>query len=141
MSGINLSSGKLKKKKGLGGKKPLSKQQYNKTLAYFQQKGVPLGFIEDSIIGKLDKYVTESEGRVTKTTDQIVRELGGYKRGMGYKTQMRNLKTGERETHYREIVENPRFNRNQKPGAFNQQYMRKVRPIGDSKKAPAGKVV
>tara|TARA_Y100001963_G_scaffold157872_1_gene255489 strand:- start:6128 stop:6505 length:378 start_codon:yes stop_codon:yes gene_type:complete len=51
MSGINLSKGKLKKKKGLGGKKPLSKQQYQKTLSYFISKGVPIGFIQDSIIG------------------------------------------------------------------------------------------
>ena len=51
MSGINLSQGKLKKKKGLGGKKPLSKQQYQKTLSYFISKGVPIGFIQDSIIG------------------------------------------------------------------------------------------
>ena len=55
---------KLKKKKGLGGKKPLSKQQYQKTLAYFISKGVPIGFIQDSIIGGAkeliyDKYMNK----------------------------------------------------------------------------------
>ena len=74
MSGINLSKGKLKKKKGLGGKKPLSKQQYQKTLAYFISKGVPIGFIQDSIIGGAKDDLTLDHRNKYQDPDQAAYE-------------------------------------------------------------------
>ena len=83
-------SEKKKKKKGLGGKKPNSRRQLMKTLAHYRGKGIPLGFIQDSIISG---YGTEISSPL-KTAAGIVLDRGGWKKGMGYTRKIVNPRTG-----------------------------------------------
>ena len=81
-----------KKKKGLGGKKPNSRRQLMKTLAHYRGKGIPLGFIQDSIISGYGNI----ESNLLKMPSTIVAERGGFKEGMGYTRELLNLRTGEK---------------------------------------------
>ena len=83
-------SEKKKKKKGLGGKKPNSRRQLMKTLAHYRGKGVPLGFIQDSIISGYGVEISNP----LKMPSSIVSDRGGWKPGMGYTRKITNLRTG-----------------------------------------------
>ncbi|QDP54482.1 MAG: hypothetical protein Unbinned5336contig1001_14 [Prokaryotic dsDNA virus sp.] len=83
-------SEKKKKKKGLGGKKPNSRRQLMKTLAHYRGKGIPLGFIQDSIISGYGETISNP----LKMASSIAADRGGWKPGMGYTRKMTNLRTG-----------------------------------------------
>lgn len=91
---MDLKIGKKKKKKGLGGKKPSSRRQLLKTLSYYRSKGVPMAFIQDSIISGYGKIIDSP----TKTDASIVADRGGFKEGMGY-TRRTTGKGGTTDVH------------------------------------------